>query len=844
MRVDIVVDRYFHLLLIGHCDVLATRSVPPSQFSRAVSKPFVNSLGEGGRMSAIKRPGSLRYLQMRRNSNEGRASTATSIIAACMATSAVTPALAQSPGSQTELPALNVETSAPKRAKPAPKKSPSPAEASPSQQTSSAPEATPAGTTAAGGNPNADPAAPYKVDRSANTKLTQPLLDTPRTVTVVPKEVLEQTQTTSVRELARTTPGVTLGTGEGGNAFGDVLFIRGFRASNDAYIDGVRDPGVTIRENFMTEQVEILKGPSSSVAGRGTTGGAINVVTKKPQEKDFTNVTTTLGTDSTKRVTADVNKALTPNLWFRGNGMWQEANVAGRDEVFDDRWGGAAALTWKPSDALTFTVDYYHLSLNGMPDWGVPYDLHNRRPFTESGLSRDTFYGVLARDFLKGEQDIVTFTTEAKLSPGVTLTNKLRKGKSTNDYVVSAPERPITTNPDPSLWTLTSAAKSRFQQNEILANQTDVRWDFATGFAKHTMVAGLEFSRENVSRDTYRNLDTESFVVGNIPGCSVTIFFPDTSGCWGPTSSLIRAGNPTDIQIDTQSGYLLDTITLTPNWILNGGVRLDNYAIELDNRTTHLERNDTMINYNAGITYKPFSYASFYFAYGTSTNPVGQELDAGGDDYGGFTARSVLLGPERNVAMELGTKWELFDRHLLLTAALFQTTKENARETVGSGPTAQLLDTGEYRVQGVEFGVAGKVTERLSLYGGAVFMDSEVTKSENPINVGAEFANIAHTQFSLLGKYQLTDRLSVGARATHAGEIKGGTFAATNGNELPAHWRFDAMAEYQLTKNVDVRLNVLNLTDEVYYEAFYRSGTPYVYVAPGRAAYLTTSFKF
>ncbi len=752
-----------------------------------------------------------------------------------------------------DLPALKVEAAKPKPKvvrKATPRRPSASAQRAPTAQVSAPAQQEPAtGPVAPGANPYADPAAPFKVDRSANSKLTEPLLDMPRTVTTISKEVLQDKQATSLRELARTTPGITLGTGEGGNSFGDVIFIRGFRASNDAYIDGVRDSSVTIRENFMTEQVEVLKGPSSVIGGRGTTGGAVNLVTKKPQETDFGVVTTTLGTDQTRRMTADVNQSA-GKFAVRANGMWQEANVAGRDEVFDDRWGGAIAGTWTPTDYFKLTLDYYHLEMDGIPDWGVPWDAVNKRPFMESGVPRSRFYGVTGRDFLDGGQDIATATAELKIAAGIVVTNKLRQGRSLMSYVASAPERPVTTDVDPSRWTLTSAAKSRHQVNDILANQTDVKAEFKTGHVKHTLVTGVELSKEEISRDTFRALDTESFTTGGIAGCSVDLFTPVTSACWDPSHRVTRAGNPTFVDVESKSAYVLDTMKFTPQWIFTAGMRVDDYDIALTSRNattgavTSLARHDTMFNWNAGLTWKPRENGSVYFAYGTSTNPVGQELDAGGDDYGGFTARSQILEPERNIAMEFGTKWELLHRRMLVSAALFQTTKLNARETVGAGPASTLQDTGEYQVRGIELGVAGNVTRDLSVHGGAVFMDSEVTKSAVDTNVGVDFANIAHTTFNMMAKYRLTERLTVGGQATYAGEIQGGTFAATNGNKLPDHWRFDLLAELKITKNMDLQLNVLNLTDEVYYDAFYRSSVPYVYIAPGRAAYLTARFKY
>src|SRR3954452_21058262 len=161
-------------------------------------------------------------------------------------------------------------------------------------------------------NPYADAAAPYKVDHvQSSSKFPEKLLNTAKTITVLSKEILADKNATTLKEAARSTAGVTLGTGEGGNAFGDRFFIRGFDARNDIFIDGVRDPGVSIRENFFTEQVEILRGPGSSFAGRGTTGGAINIVTKQATtERSFYEMESSIGTDQTKRITLDVNQVI------------------------------------------------------------------------------------------------------------------------------------------------------------------------------------------------------------------------------------------------------------------------------------------------------------------------------------------------------------------------------------------------------------------------------------------------------------------------------------------------------------------------------------------------------
>ena len=249
--------------------------------------------------------------------------------------------------------------------------------------------------------PMRTPAAPYKVDHvQASGKFPEPLLNTPKTVTVLSKEVLEDKNATTLKQAVLSTAGVTLGTGEGGNAFGDRFFIRGFDARNDVFIDGVRDSGVSVRENFFTEQVEILRGPGSSFAGRGTTGGAINIVTKQATtEKSFYNMDTAFGTDETKRVTLDVNQVISPTLGDPGR-RHVPGRRRGRPRLYHRRSrrrlrrGEVEAV-----DAVKITADYIHTDLHGITGFRravlpagleVQRSLVTQRPAARSRISAPT----------------------------------------------------------------------------------------------------------------------------------------------------------------------------------------------------------------------------------------------------------------------------------------------------------------------------------------------------------------------------------------------------------------------------------------------------------------------
>ncbi|MGE0226443.1 MAG: TonB-dependent receptor [Acetobacteraceae bacterium] len=835
-------------------------------------------------MSKVKAPRSLRG-----SIGTGRASLQVQsgvglMTAMCLASSA--PTLAQT--GPTQLPEMTIDAPTPRA--PARRTQPRPAAPVEAQPAATEPQepaagpatpgpAAPAPTTAAsaqpgtggtGGppvakdaNPYANPAAPFYVERSANTKLTEPVADIPRSVTIIPKEVIEDKGATSLRELVRTTPGMTLGSGEGGNAFGDRVLIRGFDARNDMYIDGLRQSGVTTRETFNAEQVEILAGPSSSIFGRGTTGGAINIVTKKPLTQNFYDFTGTLGTDQTKRFTMDLNQNVSDKFAIRLNTLVQGAFVSGRNDVTDNRYGFALSTLLKPNPDIRISADYFFVYFDQLPDWGVPFDPRRRLPFTESGLNRSNFYGLPNRDFQHNWQQMGTAGIEWNIRPDIILTSKLRYSYTQTDYVAMKPGTPNLSNPNPSLWTVPSTPASRYQTSQMLSNQTDVTFRFDTYGLQHTLVSGLELSREEISQDTYANLSVECF-----PNCT-----QGTTGVifnlWNPDPSLVfagspsRAGRPNETTVNTVSGYVLDTVNWNDRLYLNLGGRLDNYNIEKTPfGSTTLSRSDLMFNWNAGVMYKVVPTVGVYAAYGTSSNPVGSELDANGDAYGGLAANNVVFKPEQNTAAEVGVKWEVFDRRLLLTAALFQTTKQNARETIGTGANAVLQDTAAYRVRGIDLGFAGNITDRWSVFGGAVFMNTKMTESAIPSQVGLPLANIANNSFNLLTRYRVTDQLTVGAQATYKSEILGGTLQAVNYapgtvnvggvttatpggyNKLPGGWRFDLMADYKITDNLTAKVQVLNLFNQVLYDAFYRSQNPYVYIAPGRVAYFTLQAKF
>ena len=723
-------------------------------------------------------------------------------------------------------------------------------------------------------NPYAQPGDPYKVNRVQDRKFSEPLVNTPRTITVLPKEVLADKGATTLRELGRSTAGVTLGTGEGGNAFGDRFFIRGFDARNDIFIDGIRDPGLSIRENFFTEQVEILRGPGSSYAGRGTTGGAINIVTKQAYtDRDFRNIEVQGSpSDNQKRVTFDINQAISPILAVRGNVLYQTGGVAGRNYVTDNRWGTHLATTFQPTDNFKLTATYTHTDLSGLPDFGVPYLRFGiNRPFTEGLVNRNTYYGFINRDFQKARQDILTVAGEYKFNENITLSTKFRREKALLAYVGTLAE-----GFTPQSQAINYNSQSRYQTVGVSANQTEVTFKYDTGPVRHTTIAGTEISNETVMRDSYAGLRSEG-LPGGINGTSVagSPFFPNNTLSFSSPPRLL--GNPTTVRIDTKSVYAIHTANYNDFVILNGGVRYDDFDIAVNTPlqaigiggsplTSIAKNRSRMVNYNVGGVIKPLPFWSLYSAFATSSNPVGAEVDGTTAQYGGLNQAAQIFSPEKNKAYEVGTKFELFEKRLLLTGALFRTEKDNAREITGAGAATVVSANAGYFVQGIDLEIAGKITDRWSVIGGFVAMKSRVTKSAYPTNVGLPLANVAHTSFSLLTKYQLTDWLELGGQAVYNSRRYGGTYLAANGAPafnnaglpaptaanpfinyptiLPSYWRFDTFAEMKFGDNLKGKLAVYNIFNRTYYDSFYQSAAPFAVLAPGRVVQFTASATF
>jgi len=672
----------------------------------------------------------------------------------------------------------------------------------------------------------------YKKDRAQSPKITTPIKDTSRSITIITEELMRDRAQNSVIEVLRTTPGITLGAGEGGTPLGDRPFIRGFEASTDIHLDGMRDLGRISHEAFNLESIEINKGPGSAYSGRGSTGGSINLVNKTAKNQDAYSASVAVGTNDLKRATIDANHyASEQDLGVRINLMAHDAGVAGRNEVKLKRYGIAPSVTWGLAGDTQVSASFYNLQTDDIPDQGHPVSNFTNKP---AKVDRNNFYGLTNRDFRKTEAEIYTIGAVHHVSDVLNISNTTRQGRSSQDYVMS---RPIFTIAQETAGKVQRGFRSRYVVNKSLINQTDIYGEFKLANMQHNYVAGIEISREKITN--YNKYITPSGgdlnkILGDLNDPN-----PKQAGWYikrgdGSASNIAK--------VDVNAIYVMDSIYLTEQLILNLGVRFDDYeakSIDPKDYKNNKSRNDEMLNYQIGTLYKLNSYGNVYLNYATSMNPSGENTQSGGADgagAGNLGGKKNELNPEKNRSLELGTKWSLLDDQMLIDVAVFQTVKTDARVDEGGGV---FSNSGKQEVNGIELNAQGQITDNWSLFSGYTYLNkSKAIKASDPKNNGKQIHFIAPNSFSLWSNYHLDSfNFGIGANFVDKRYI-----TADNTKYVDEYWRFDAMIGYRITPDMGLKLNIQNLENKTIYDASHVG--MFAIVAPGRSADLTFDIKF
>lgn len=709
----------------------------------------------------------------------------------------------------------------------------------------------------------------YQASAPQVSRIPTPLLDTPQTVNVVTQQVLQEQRLTSMEDALRTVPGITFSAGEGGNQ-GDTPIIRGFAARGDIFRDGIRDPGWYTRDLFNVDRVEVYKGPSAFAFGRGSTGGAINLVTKLPTGIPYIEGFVTGTTAGGYRTELDAS-GKKDNVSGRIAAMYQDMPTPGRDNVGVKRWGVAPSIKIDLNPETRATVSYIYQGEESVPDYGVPYLPAPVRSPTTGALTnqgyygngqatspipvpRNTWYGVKGgplADVVRTDTHIGTIKVEHDLAPDLKISNATRYVSNDRFAINTAPrslfqaDNTTAVTPGYPVDQMT-IGRQHFQietNNTLLTNQTDIGGKFYTGSLLHTFSAGFEATRETRYQQRARGVGPS----GNASNlcdpaqlaCRTNAYYPvDTSfgGFFGGWNTSLST------ETTTIAAYAFDQIKINEYFEVLGSIRQDHYEAKFGDpgNTTpanrNLSRTDDMTSWRVGGVFHPTKNSSIYAAYGVSFNP---SAEFGVLSSAVNNAASPLLDPEKNTTIEVGAKADFLNNKLSVTGAIFRIEKTNLRiPSDPSNTTASLVLDGLARVDGVEFGVAGAVTDKWQVFAGYSYLQSEIVKTSNLAELGRALPSTPHNNFNLWTSYAITPDLTIGGGVQYQDDAFANT---TNTSYVPSFWRFDAMAAYKVTKNSTLQLNVYNIGDAMYYAQYYAG---HAVPASGRFASLTYRIRF
>lgn len=656
----------------------------------------------------------------------------------------------------------------------------------------------------------------------ASPRYTEPLRDLPQTITVIPKDVIAQQGATSLTDVLRNVPGLTLTAGEGGTPAGDNLTLRGNSARNDIFVDGVRDLNPQTRDPFNLEQVEVTKGPTSAIAGRGSAGGTINLISKAPSLNRIIGGSIALGNADTRRFAVDLNTSLRrlgmgERTGFRLNLLKHDAGVPGRNVVKNDRWGLAPSLAVGLGTPTRLTFSYYKLKQDNISDYGIPWV-----PATNNALAayrdqpapvpRETFYGFESRDREVLNQDSGTVRFEHDFSDNMQLRSQLRHGLSGRNSVATPPRFAgnDTTN-------INREMRAWVAKDRITDNQTDLTARFDTGRIRHAVITGAAFTNERNTRQ-----------LRTAPNSPTTLLNPNP----GDTYPGVITDNPNIGRItgNTQSVWAFDTAKFGQHWEATGGVRWDRFDVDgISTTPAPVSQNVKMASLRAGLIYKPVEQGSIYVSYGSSVSPSLEGLS--------YNTANTSIPPEKTYTTEAGAKWEVSGNRLLLSGALFRVAKDNAR-TPALLPTdpPQVL-AGRQISQGLELSASGAITSSLRVLGAYTLIDARIQSSNTPAEVGRLFQNTPRNSASVWMTYT-AQRFTIGVGPRFMGRRFGNNI---NTRKVDAYGTLDTMASYRVNQHLDLRLNLSNLNNEYYFE---RIGGGHLIPGPSRYVLVTTNFRF
>ncbi|OGB26588.1 MAG: TonB-dependent receptor [Burkholderiales bacterium RIFCSPLOWO2_02_FULL_57_36] len=625
------------------------------------------------------------------------------------------------------------------------------------------------------------------------TKIEAPLRDIPQTVNVVPQQLLRDQGAHSLEAVLKSVPGVGLSNGDGQR---DQVTIRGFSAISDQFVDGFRDDALYFRDLSNIEQVEVIKGPASVLYGRGSSGGLINRITKKPGI-DKSEISATVGSWNQRRGEFDLARNYSDSgVAFRITGAVERADSY-RDQQFLDSEVISPSLLFKLGSNTNLLLQAEHLSDRRITDFGIPS--YQGKPVD---VPASTYYGAAnARDVDYVQSDVTSygFTFDHRFNEHLSLRNAFRYYDYTSDRNNTLVKTAGGVNEAAQTAMLNHSSFRR--EDDGYFNQTELTQKLEIAGMEHQILYGMELGKQDKGQALTPAVDYGP----------VNLFRPVlpvvARTFAGPTSTLSA--------MKTSSVYLQDMVTLSKQWKALAGVRYDRF--EQKTRTTtgagsKLERTDREWSPRVGLVYQPTTSQSYYASFSKSFQPSAENFP--------LAANNEDIAPEETTNKEIGAKFDFFGGLASATASLFQLERTNIKQT--DPATRQLIPVGTQRTNGLELTFTGDLSNGWQLWSGYSYLDAKVTSSPAVDNFDNTVRNVPvqGKRATLTPKHSanlwITKALGNGARAGAGVNYVDDRFANLgNTVTLPAYTTVDAMVGYKIA-SLDLQLNINNLFDRKY----------------------------
>lgn len=727
-------------------------------------------------------------------------------------------------------------------------------------------------------------------------KGTQDIRDIPQSINVITEKLIDEAKLNTLREALHYSAGITFAATENGTD--QDIRLRGFPVATvgDLLIDGMRDPSQYDRDTFNLERIEVLRGSASMIFGRGSTGGVINQVTKKPLLADQTDVEGTLGSRGFYRTTVDLNKRLGEESAFRLNAMWNKASNGGAKI---DKYGIAPSYSWGIGSRDEFNVGLFHLNVDNVPMSAVRWVPTGLKTFTYNAQARapvlsdistlapvkpGDFYGTTA-DKLLGKATYASASWTHRFDEGGELRTQLRTGVfDRNQWSTSAgfgsTLQPATMANFSDYTTVIrnglTPRKDRYKGTYL---QSDYTKEFSWGSTKHQIIAGIDASNESADR-SQNNAYFFNALRGPALGARANTLVGTPNDGMGLIGTMLEPiYRPSSAYSAKSVGiYFQDLVEVTPHWKILGGVRYDrlsgdfrqfNYTNPACARPSNILPRETSANctgkrenytpgspfptevnthlsqgawsYRAGVLFQPSATQSYHLSYSTSFN-------ASADTYQYVSPQTAATPPEKSRNIELGAKLDWLDGKLSTRAAIFRTEKTNERTTDSDFAGSTYLLSGKRHSQGLEIDVVGRLTPQWEVYLSYSYIPKATIDraGSNPAPglIGSRVGLTPKHSGAAWVSYQATPKFRVAGGIRGASEnrpLQGTTGAASLSSSTPGYVVGDLMFEYKFNPDLYAQLNIGNVTNKRYGDQLYPG---FAILGAPRSVMLTVGARF